>query len=256
MPTNPVRILHLTDPHLFADADSELRGVNTANTLALAISHIQREDWPADAVVMTGDTVQDDSADGYRRFRDAVSPLGLPVHCVPGNHDVVPLMHEMLSDEPFLFCAVQQFSNWCFIGVDSCVAESAGGRLADAEFDRLREALAAGHEHVAVCLHHPPVRLGSRWLDGVGLANGEEFLAKMNAAGNVRLVLFGHAHQAYDDMHGDVRVIGTPSTCRQFRPLSDEFSLDDKPPAYRRLTLKTDGSVNTELVWLHEKTAG
>ncbi len=51
-------------------------------------------------------------------------------------------------------------------------------------------------------------------------------------------------------MHESVRVIGTPSSCAQFKPFEDEFALDDKPPAYRRIILNSDGSIETELIWL------
>jgi len=47
-----------------------------------------------------------------------------------------------------------------------------------------------------------------------------------------------------------IKIIGTPATCRQFKPASDEFALDDNPPAYRRIELHVDGNVSTELVWL------
>ena len=35
-----------------------------------------------------------------------------------------------------------------------------------------------------------------------------------------------------------------------FKPYEDEFRLDDKPPAYRRLCLNDDGTIDTELLWM------
>ena len=71
----------------------------------------------------------------------------------------------------------------------------------------------------------------------------------LQAHSNVRAAVFGHVHQPYDARHGSVRVIGTPSTCRQFKRLSDEFAVDQRSPAYRRITLHADGSFDNELVW-------
>ena len=65
-----IRVLHLTDPHLFADPDGELRGTNTQVSLARVLAHYQASDWNADRVVMTGDIIQDDTAEAYQRFRD------------------------------------------------------------------------------------------------------------------------------------------------------------------------------------------
>ena len=57
-------------------------------------------------------------------------------------------------------------------------------------------------------------------------------------------------HQAYDRFHDGIRVVGTPSTCRQFLPDSDEFAVDDRPPAYRRMSLLPDGSMETKVIWV------
>jgi len=92
--------------------------------------------------------------------------------------------------------------------------------------------------------------MGSKWLDTVGLRNGDEFLERLRMLGRVRALAFGHVHQDYDDVYEGIRILATPSTCAQFKPGSDEFAVDDKPPAYRRLTLSADGSVDSELLWV------
>ena len=101
-----------------------------------------------------------------------------------------------------------------------------------------------------ICLHHPPVEMQSKWLDSVGLGNGREFLTRAAASGRVRVAIFGHVHQHYDTLHDGVRLIATPSTCRQFLPRADEFAVDERPPAYRCIELHPDGSVDAELVWV------
>lgn len=203
-------------------------------------------------MLVTGDLIQDDSAEAYDRFRDFLLPLKLRIHCVPGNHDIRALMQKTCRVPPFSYCAYEEIGDWLLIGIDSCVKGDAGGRVTDSELERLSLTIAeSSAKHVMVCLHHPPVPMGSAWLDTVGLANGEEFLARMQAAGRVRLAVFGHVHQAYDTEHGGIRIMATPSTCRQFKPQSDDFAVDERPPAYRRITLASDGSFETELVWVN-----
>lgn len=208
--------------------------------------------WQADFVAVTGDLIQDDSAEAYVHFREVFGALGLPVLCVPGNHDVRALMKEALSAEPFHYCGAVEANNWLVVGIDSCVSEQAGGHVGAAELDRLAAIIdSSAMQHVLILLHHPPVPMGSRWLDSVGMDNGAEFLDKARASGRVRLALFGHVHQAYDADHDGIRVVGTPSTCRQFAKGSAEFALDDNPPAYRRLSLHADGRFEHELVWVN-----
>lgn len=248
---DPVRVLHFTDPHLFATSDGSLRGTVTADSLEAVVRHIVRANWPADLVVVTGDIIQDDTPAAYQRFLDILSPIDQPVHCLPGNHDVRPLMQAALADTALQYCESERLGNWIIVGIDSCIDGDAGGEVSDAELARLGKILGqADAEHVAVCLHHPPLPMNSRWLDQVGLRNADEFLRLVTEAGNVRATIFGHVHQAFDETYQQVRIIGTPSTCAQFRPLSDDFAVDDSPPAYRRFELHADGTIGTELIWL------
>jgi Icc protein len=99
-------------------------------------------------------------------------------------------------------------------------------------------------------MHHQPLPMGSAWLDGVGLRDAAEFLKVVDGHDNVRVVLWGHVHQASDRQRGAVRFLSTPSTCSQFLPGSDFFALDDRPPGLRWLELHADGSVNTEVAWV------
>jgi Icc protein len=246
-----VRVLHLTDPHLFDDRKGSLRGAVTYDTLHAVLGHYRASGFAADLVALTGDIVQDDSAGAYGHCRELLSSLGLPVYCVPGNHDVRHLMRDMLPQPPFTYCGSLESGNWLIVFIDSCIEGSAGGRIAESELQRMEDTIAASSaEHVMIGLHHPPVAMQSRWLDTVGLGNGSEFLARAAACGRVRVAIFGHVHQDYDAPHEGIRLIATPSTCRQFLPRADEFAVDDRPPAYRRIELQPDGSIDAELVWV------
>ena len=90
----------------------------------------------------------------------------------------------------------------------------------------------------------------SRWLDTVGLANAGDFLAVLRRHPQVRAVLFGHVHQALDETRDGLRMLATPSTCSQFKPLAEDFAVDDAPPAWRTLALHADGKLDTQLRWL------
>lgn len=251
---DPLRILHLTDPHLFADRSGELRGVVTHDSLERVIDHYSASGWRADLVLASGDIIQDDSALAYRHFRDLLGQLGLPVYCLPGNHDVRDLMREALTVPPFHYCENVEAGGWLICCLDSCVSGEVQGRIRAAELESLTAAVdtSAAH-HVMVCLHHPPVLMGSRWLDSVGLEDRQPFLAALSTMSKVRLVLFGHVHQEYEGEHEGLRVVGTPSTCRQFARHSELFAVDDKPPAYRRLNLYTDGRFEHELIWVNDE---
>jgi Icc protein len=251
-----LRLTHFTDPHLYGEAHESLRGVATLPALSKAIAHAQGRDWPPDAVLVTGDLVQDDPA-GYPHFRRLFGTLGLPVLCLPGNHDEPRAMKRELAGAPFVLGGHVDMGRWRIVLLDSCIPGSADGALSAQELAQLDEALgSAGARHCLVCLHHHPVPMSSRWLDRVGLSNAAEFLHLIDQHKSVRAIVWGHVHQAYDALRKGVRLLATPSTCAQFLPNSDDFAIDRRPPAYRTLELRADGSLVTEVVWVEQHCGG
>jgi len=243
-----VRLTQFTDPHLYGGEHESLRGVATLPALATAIAHAQAREWPPDAVLVTGDLVQDDPA-GYPHFRRVFGALGVPVLCLPGNHDEPRAMKRELTGTPFVLGGHVDLGRWRIVLLDSCLPGSASGALSAQALAQLEESLAgAGARHCLVALHHHPVPMASRWLDLVGLTNAAEFLHSIDQHKNVRAILWGHVHQAYDGLRKGVRLLATPSTCAQFLPHSDQFAVDPSPPGYRRMTLRSDGTIDTEVM--------
>ena len=251
-----VRLTHFTDPHLYGDAAETLRGVATLPALRQALAQAQQRDWPPDALLVTGDIVQDDPA-GYPHFRGLFGALGLPVLCIPGNHDDRQAMSRELAGAPFTLGGHVDLGRWRIVLLDSCIAGSAAGRLSEPALAELEASLAgAGKRHCLVCLHHHPVPMASRWLDRVGLENAAQFFATIERHANVRAIVWGHVHQTYDGLRKGVRLLATPSTCAQFLPNADDFAVDPRPPAYRTLELRADGSLLTEVVWIAQQRGG
>jgi Icc protein len=245
-----MRLLQFTDPHLYADRQGRLRGVETLAALHKVIEHAQANHWPCDGILATGDLVQDDPG-GYATFREVFDSLGVPIYCIPGNHDDLPAMRAALTAAPYQMGGTIRNGAWQVVLLDSCIDGEAGGHLSATSLDALDRALTAGRDlHALVCLHHQPIPMGSRWLDQVGLANGPDFLATLDRHRNVRGVLWGHVHQAYDGDRKGVEFMSTPSTCAQFLPGSEHFELDRRPPGYRWLELGADGTISTRVVWV------
>ena len=250
--SNPasVELVHFTDPHLFGDPQRALRGVPTLPALRAVLAAAREHVAAAAAVLATGDLVQDDPG-GYAHFRVEFGRLGRPVLCVPGNHDIVPAMRAELAAPPFQLGGTRDMQGWRVVLLDSSVPGETGGRLDTTRLAWLRQALLhAGGRHVLVCLHHHPVPMHSRWLDTVGLADSAAFTTLLRQFPAVRAVLFGHVHQDFDREVDGLRMIATPATCSQFKPGSDDFTIDDAPPAWRQLMLHADGRLDTRLHWL------
>jgi 3',5'-cyclic AMP phosphodiesterase CpdA len=96
-----IRLVQFTDPHLYGSESATLRGVATLPALMRTLDLAQAREWPVDAVLVTGDLVQDDVA-GYKHFRRIFGELKVPVLCIPGNHDEPAALHRELRGKPFV----------------------------------------------------------------------------------------------------------------------------------------------------------
>lgn len=247
---NSFRLVHFTDTHLSGDAAATIRGVASFPAARAALADSQLRYPQPDAILLTGDLVQDDPA-GYRLIRQVFGGSKAPVLCLAGNHDLPDHMRAELSAAPFKVGGEAEFGRWLVVMLDTWVDRSAGGRIGPDQLAHLRGVLNTHrNHHVLICLHHHPIEMRSRWLDTVGLEDAADFLNIVRTHSNVRGVLWGHVHQSLDSFVHGVRFMASPATCAQFVPHSAEFALDNRPPGYRVLELLPDGTIATEVVWL------
>src|SRR5512133_296719 len=86
-----LRILHLSDSHLFGDDTLQYDRVDTLAALRRVLERAGVLDR-ADVVVLSGDLSNDGSAESYRRLRALVEPWaaarGAVVVYAMGNHDL------------------------------------------------------------------------------------------------------------------------------------------------------------------------
>lgn len=251
--------VQFTDTHFFASSDLTLMGVDTAATFEQVrhLAHLKRS--APDFYLLTGDLSQDETPESYGRFASAVSSLDAPTYYLPGNHDVGARMQVAFAEKGAPFRTDNQFvkGQWQIILLDTHVEGQVAGSLSSSELKRLDDLLAAeAGKHALVVLHHHPVPSGSAWLDTIGVSNAGEFLSVIDRHAAVRGVLFGHIHQEFEHLRNGVKYMGTPSTCVQFKPRTDEFAVDPMPPGFRWLELHADGTLTSEVLRVASVAAG
>jgi len=245
----PVRLLHLTDFHLFTDPHGLIKGIRTLDSLSAVLAHAQVHYPESDITILGGDLAQDELSSTYQRLAAMFASWSSPFMVTPGNHASLSTLRDTLI--PALqavssYSDCLDLSGWRLIALNSHEQGSVPGRLADDELARLELQLSnSGDKHVLIAIHHHPVPVDSRWMDDIALKNQDELWSVIDRFAQVRAVICGHIHQEFDTMRGKVRILGTPSTCVQFAPKKDGFRLDDKSPGYRWLELMQDGSIRT-----------
>ena len=242
------KIIQITDPHIFKEENGCLLGLNTRGSLDAIVDDILERDIKADLILATGDISQDQSIEAYQYFAKAVNRLETPVCWIPGNHDDVHKMTEALDSDYISNAKKINIGDWQIVLLDSSLSGQVYGRLGREQRAYLKNAIQSHKtSYLLPVLHHHPVDIQCQWLDPLGLEDADEFFSILDGCSSVRGLLCGHIHQMYDQYRGKIRMLATPSTAVQFKPLSKEFAADTESPGYRILELEDDGKIETQV---------
>jgi 3',5'-cyclic-AMP phosphodiesterase len=247
-PVSPLLVAQITDTHLFAEPDRTWKGLSTAHTLKTVLDRLKQIQPQPDLLLLTGDLSQDETPASYDLLASLIAPLNIPTYWIPGNHDNLPVMQQILDKPPISPERSWNLGNWQFILLSSVEAGCSGGRISPESLDWLDSQLQqTGDRAVMIALHHHPLAIDCEIMDGMMLHNADEFLAIVDRYPQVKIVLFGHIHQEFNQQRGSVTYLGTPSTCIQLLPKSHPIILDQIPPGFRLLELAIDGTWNTRV---------
>ncbi len=233
------RILQLTDLHVFFEANQQLKGIPTRECLQDVVDHILAHEEPFDHVIVTGDHTHDEQLESYAAVHEILSPWHDRLWQVPGNHDDRRLLRSVFrdriggtDDERITF----QFSAgpWLCVGLDTHVPEEVSGNIDADQLAWLRKMLKnSPAESVALFLHHPPVDVGSVWMDQIGLTGREHLMEMVQDDRRIKLICSGHVHHEFFTVVDHTEIMTTPATGIQFDPAGDTPNFVAEPAGYR-----------------------
>jgi Icc protein len=249
-PAQAVDVLQITDTHLGVEPNTPLLSMDTDDSL-LAVLDLAGKVLPAPALMLaTGDLSDQGALNAYFRLRDYTRSVCQHQFWLLGNHDHAETLRRATDDNKDLIRNDIRVGAWQIVMLNSQIPGQVGGRLGPRQLALLEEALQAGADeglNTLVCLHHQPEPVGSAWIDSQAVLDADEMFAVIEQYPNAKAVLWGHVHQEVDYLRKSVRMLATPSTCIQFARHSDDFKVDDLPPGFRHLQLLPDGSINTQV---------
>lgn len=213
--SRPLRILHLSDTHLFGDDSLHYGLVDTRAALDRVLVRAAEID-AIDLVVVSGDLSEDGSEESYRRLRAAVEPWadtrGAAVAYAMGNHDDRQAFERVLGPRE----AVLHVRGWRVATVDSSVPGAGYGLVDSEQRERLRQRLAGsggGAEPTALgtvlVVHHPPIPASGALLRALQLQQPGD-LVGLAAASGVRAILSGHYHHPLVQQAAGIPVVVAP----------------------------------------------
>lgn len=248
-----MKLVQITDTHLLGDPARAYRGWHTWRSFEAVLNQVLERHADLDGLLLTGDLVHDESVQGYRllagELHRSFVARDIPVWAIPGNHDAPPRLQAIFSRYGIQTRMHSTIAGWRLLLLSSHLPGQISGVVDPAQRLRALNLLRSNPDlPTLLCIHHPPVDIGSAWLDALGLAQRERLRALCDA-GDVRAVICGHVHQAQQlsAAHLSAPVLTCPSTCRQFLPGSRDFAEDTRPPGYRVFQLSTTGDIKTRV---------
>ena len=251
--SDKITVIQITDTHILDDGSSSFNDYDTSASLMRVINKIIESESDVDLILLTGDLVHEPTRTYYQKLADHLSVVTTPIFTLPGNHDAPELMKDVMGVNGHDTGNIIKFDDWLIILLNTCVEGESSGKLSLAELSFLQSSLEAYESmHTLIALHHSPVLINSSWMDAMSLTNAKDFLNLIDDHKQVRGIIWGHIHQEFEDETANAKLLGTPSTCLQFKPGSTEFIIDNKAPAYRKLILENNGVISSNVIYISD----
>ena len=239
-----MRLIQITDCHLQADPQARSRCGIPLRQLEVVVAAVC-EAQP-DVVIVTGDISNDGSTASYQHAWQVFSALECPWFWFGGNHDQPAQMGDIHPIQEVI-----DLGSWRMVIADTHAAGFAHGELGEARIAGLVARLAEDERPTLLAMHHPPLAVGSAWLDGIGIKDSEALWQALAPFAQVKAILCGHIHQAFVGRwqldQGEVMVYGCPATADQFLPGVQDFAVDEvSRPGFRIVDL-SDGEWSTRV---------
>jgi 3',5'-cyclic AMP phosphodiesterase CpdA len=240
MSDRPFVLAQISDLHVTAREDGEAV-VRLRRTLSSIAAHAP------DAIIATGDLVDEGSALEYGRLAEALEDAPAPVFLLPGNHDdaatlrrAFPL-HAYLPHEPPLCYALDHLPVR-IVAIDQTFPGLVGGLFLPEHAEWLNETLSSDVSPTIVALHHRPFATHTG-LDDVGLGGADLFEAVIERHPHVLRIVCGHMHRAIAGRVASVDALSCPSTARAFSVDlgGGDASAIDEPPGYLLHVWRSNG---------------
>jgi Icc protein len=211
------------DPMLVQLSDMHLRAGESGRGQAARLEHAVRRvaalQPRADAVLLSGDLVDEPASAAYEQAHELLAPLGLPVHAIPGNHDDRDMLRARFGPGPAAAGEPVQLAVDCgplrLVACDSTVPGSEHGELGAARLDWLARTLRARPDTpTLLALHHPPVLTGVSVMDAIALAHEDSVALEALLATHpqVQTIACGHVHTTMTATFAGRALLICPST--------------------------------------------
>jgi len=214
-------LIQITDTHILPPGEVLYGSIDTRRHLAEAVLEINRMQPLPDAVMFTGDLVENGDMPGYRHFIELIEPLKMPAWVIPGNHDDPQVMQQAFAGTPCFPVADETFQYaiddlpFRILALNS---RSEGTELPGFNARKLawlEAELARSDRPALLAIHHPPMTTGIELVDMGGAEWYQGMKRIISWHPQVKLVICGHCHTDLSGRIGSVPVYMAPANSHQ-----------------------------------------
>jgi Icc protein len=251
-------LLQLSDLHIREPGRLAYGRLDTAPYLRQAVDTILRLPQQPHAVVLTGDLTDFGRAAEYAHLRALLTPMGMPLYLMPGNHDDRDQLRHSFPEHSYLGTSgFVQYSvavgGMQLVALDTVVPGASHGSLCTQRLQWLADTLDAHRDRpVVIAMHHPPFETLIGHMDDIGLLQGAAELEALVARHpNVERIVCGHLHRSIQVRFGGTLAMTAPSpahqVCLDLAPsAASAWTLE--PPGFVLHALSTRGQLSSHIV--------
>lgn len=244
-----LKIIHISDCHLGDSPHTVYKNINPFQSLNSIKQHIRTHQTNIDVVFATGDLSQTGNVESYQLLSKIFNDWDASLFCIPGNHDNPLIMKRHFDFTPIDQLHTISINDFLFILINTRVENQEYGCITEIDLNSIDTICSENADKsIAVLIHHPPIKIQSEWMDKIGLSNGDTLMNRLTQQKNIKFLLHGHCHQEIDIQIEKIKILGTPSTCYQFKPRTLTMEIDDAFPAYRVISLDEKMNISSEII--------
>ena len=243
-------IAQISDTHILSKSSGLVEGTSRSENLRRCIAAINRD--AVDAVIHTGDTVQQGLAEEYEHLREILYELSSPIFLVPGNRDHHATLRKYFSHlsylpqtGDFLHYTIEDFP-LRLVALDSVEDGERKGVYCQRRVDWLNKTLSAQPDRPTLLfIHHPPFNIEPHYLGGYRRQREAEDLTMVASRHlQVKRLICGHVHCLHHEMWAGTVATTMPSVAVDHRKSMDQEIGD--APLYVLHKFSEDGNFVTQ----------
>lgn len=247
------RIAQISDCHFMSEYQTQFKSCLPAAQLEKILAHIKALPQAVDAIVFSGDIVQQEVAASYQLFKQIVEQSQLPQakYIIAGNHDQPEYIEQLKQSGVFNNTTSFTLGNWQLILLNSYLSDANGaGYVSEYQLEQLAKQ-AVQTPFSAAFVHHHIAPFNS-FIDNYPLKNAAECIERFSQLEGFKGVFHGHTHAYKQGQVGDIKWFSCPASSVQFDHTGKHSYLPRS--GYQLIELSSQGRISTQPVWFAHET--